>query len=83
MYIAWAGESLNNRGADKRGCTVLHFAITDLLCLPLGLSSAARVLINYPKSQLMPQQSTQFLGIHVEPNTMRLSLPQAKVKHIP
>lgn len=54
-----------------------HTGMTVVLLEAMGF------LINYPKSQLTPEQSAQFLGCLVDSNSMKLSPPmQAKVKNI-
>ena len=48
----------------------------------LNLLEALGYLVNYPKSQLIPTQSTTFLGFVVDCQTGELSLPSSKVKSI-
>ena len=48
----------------------------------LDLFEALGHLVNYPKSQLTPTQTTTFLGFIVNCKTWELSLPISKVKTI-
>ena len=48
----------------------------------LDLLEALGYLVNYPKSQLTPTQTTTFLGFVVICTTWELSLPISKVKTI-
>ena len=48
----------------------------------LNLLEAPGYLVNYPKSQLIPTQSTTFLGFVVDCQMGELSLPSSKVKSI-
>lgn len=50
--------------------------------LTLNLLEALGFLVNYPKSQLQPTQTIEFLGFQVDSKLGCLSLPEAKVVHL-
>ena len=54
----------------------VHTAIT------LDLLEALGFLVNYPKFQLNPAQSIEFLGFQIDSKSVSLSLPEAKVTHL-
>ena len=56
--------------------------VQDHTAITLNLLEALGYLVNYPKSQLVPMQSLDFLGFRINSITMPLSLPDTKVTHI-
>ena len=49
-----------------------------VLAMTLDRVEALGLLVNYPKYQLVPTQSIDFLGFKVDANTVSQSLPDAK-----